>query len=274
MEPKKIKVVTYEYKLPINTEITIAVISDLHERPFDKIIEILNLYDLDLILLPGDILERHDEAISNMKKAEMDCIQNVSVFWRFFCKIIKSMGLNKINEMYSSMGLGISFIKKISHICPIVMSVGNHEWYYTDEDKTLFYECGVTLIDNEFTVFPVKGNILSIGGLSSRYDLEWIEEFVNQPTIKILLCHHPELYLSKIKNRYGDKIDLAISGHAHGGQIRLFNRGVYSPGLGFFSKYSKGFYNNFLITSGIANTAFFPRINNPSEICILHIAEE
>ena len=81
---------------------------------------------------------------------------------------------------------------------------------------------------------------------------------------KILLDHHSEnyeLYTKKLS------IDLILSGHNHGGQIRLFGRGLYEANQGIFPQYSGGLYDERLIVSrGLANTKQIPRINNPTEL--------
>lgn len=49
---------------------------------------------------------------------------------------------------------------------------------------------------------------------------------------KLLLTHYPEYFLGKL-NDYD--IDLAITGHAHGGQVRLpFIGGLYAADQGLF----------------------------------------
>lgn len=271
MRSVPIKLTTYELNLPIQGEMNIAVISDLHERPYNSIVKILKTYNLDLILLPGDTLERHDEMKLDFKKDDIDRWQSTSSYWKGFCYWINKLGLNRTNDLYAVSNNGIEFIKEASKLSKVILSVGNHEWFFTKEDLSVFEEYDITALDNKYISICVKDNVLNIGGLSTRYNLDCFKKFSEQKNVKILLCHHPELYLNKVKYEYGNKIDLCISGHAHRGQIRLFNRGVYAPGLGFFSKFSKGIYENFFVTSGIANTAFFPRINNPSEICILHV---
>jgi predicted MPP superfamily phosphohydrolase len=59
-----------------------------------------------------------------------------------------------------------------------------------------------------------------------------------------------------------------LSGHAHGGQIRLFNRGLFAPGQGWWPKWTKGVYDHCLVVStGLSNTASpIPRLFNPTEI--------
>ena len=94
-------------------------------------------------------------------------------------------------------------------------------------------------------------------------DLDWLTDFCGVPEYKILLCHHPE-YWPLLRSR---KLDLVLSGHAHGGQWRIMGRGVYAPGQGFFPKLTSGVVENrLLISRGLANTTIIPRINNPVEI--------
>ena len=69
------------------------------------------------------------------------------------------------------------------------------------------------------------------------------------------------------------EISLVVSGHAHGGQWRFYDpfkriwRGVLAPGQGWFPKWTKGVYDERLVVSaGLSNTTWIPRINTPTEI--------
>ena len=63
---------------------------------------------------------------------------------------------------------------------------------------------------------------------------------------------------------------MVLSGHAHGGQIRIFDKGILAPGQGFFPKYTHGMYDSKMIVGrGIGNQVPIPRINNPSEIIVI-----
>jgi len=87
--------------------------------------------------------------------------------------------------------------------------------------------------------------------------------------MKILLSHHPEYYAQYIK---ATKIDLTVSGHAHGGQWRFFGQGIFAPGQGFFPKYTAGVHDDRLIISrGLGNPHPIPRFNNPPELVIVEI---
>lgn len=68
-------------------------------------------------------------------------------------------------------------------------------------------------------------------------------------------------------------IDLILSGHAHGGQIRLFGHGIYASHQGFLPRYTSGVYENRLVVSrGLSNSKLIPRIGNPKEIVIVNIS--
>lgn len=82
----------------------------------------------------------------------------------------------------------------------------------------------------------------------------------------LLLSHHPEYY--PVVEPYAD---LILAGHGHGGHWRAFGRGVFSPGQGWFPKYTKGQYGKMLVSAGLTNTTWIPRINNPTELVIVEV---
>jgi predicted MPP superfamily phosphohydrolase len=99
--------------------------------------------------------------------------------------------------------------------------------------------------------------------------LDMFEGFPSSEKFSILLCHHPEYYPKYLKDK---NIDLILSGHAHGGQIRLFGRGLFAPGQGILPKYDGGAFDNRLVVGrGLANTAFVPRFFNRREIVCVDI---
>lgn len=66
-------------------------------------------------------------------------------------------------------------------------------------------------------------------------------------------------------------VDLILSGHAHGGQWRLFGRiPIYAPGQGVLPKYTKGLYQTsagrMIVITGCANHIWYPRFGNPCEV--------
>ena len=186
----------------------------------------------------------------------------------------------------------LPFLQACADIAPTFMSLGNHEWTLCDEDIAIMEETGVTVLDNSFVQYK---NVV-IGGLSSagvtmyreyrkvkpeRYphwdygdrpdisdpDVAWLDNFCDQDGYKILLSHHPEYRNRYLKNK---PIDMVLSGHAHGGQIRLFGRGLFAPGQGILPKYTSGVHGNMIISKGLANTAgTIPRLFNPREVVFI-----
>ena len=63
-----------------------------------------------------------------------------------------------------------------------------------------------------------------------------------------------------------------VSGHAHGGQWRIFGRGVFAPGQGLFPKYTSGIHDGRLVISrGLKKSGTIPRIFNSPELVIIDI---
>ena len=65
----------------------------------------------------------------------------------------------------------------------------------------------------------------------------------------------------------GRDVDLVLAGHAHGGQVRVFGRGLYAPGQGLLPKYTHGVIDHRMIVSaGASNSVSIPRWGNPCEV--------
>ena len=85
---------------------------------------------------------------------------------------------------------------------------------------------------------------------------------VDDTKFNILLSHNPTgAQILQDKN-----FDLVLSGHVHGGIIRLFNKGLLDPARKLFPKYDKGLYQ-------IGNTKFM-RINNTPELNLITLKTE
>lgn len=71
-------------------------------------------------------------------------------------------------------------------------------------------------------------------------------------------------------------VDLALSGHAHGGQFRLpFVGGLVAPNQGLFPKYDSGLYTegntNMIVSRGIGNSILPFRFNNRPEVILIEL---
>ena len=165
------------------------------------------------------------------------------------------------------------FVKTVPEIVPVFYSIGNHERKFRQRDAYLqtVKESKAILLDNESTGFCG----VRIGGLSSakeKPDTDFLDRFEKEDGYRLLLCHHPEIYRDYVAGR---NIDLTLCGHAHGGQIQFFGRGLYAPGQGLFPQLTHGLHDGgkMLISRGMTNGAKprIPRINNPCELIIINL---
>ena len=91
-----------------------------------------------------------------------------------------------------------------------------------------------------------------------------------RPEFRLLMCHHPEYYPRHIAPH---DIDLTLSGHAHGGQVRIGKQGLYAPGQGLLPRLTSGFYDGgrLLVSRGMTNATWAPRIRCKCELIILRL---
>ena len=158
----------------------------------------------------------------------------------------------------------LPFLRGCAAVAPTFLSLGNHEWMLDEEDMERIAATGVVVLDNcwlerdglvidgltsgyvtdyrRFRAtqdgaerYPKKEDLSGIGGAvtASQHQPEtaWLSNFASAPGFHILLSHHPE-YFPLVPG----EVELAVSGHAHGGQWRFFNRGVWCPGQGLWPK--------------------------------------
>ena len=171
----------------------------------------------------------------------------------------------------------LRFLETVPEILPVFYSVGNHERKFRQREAYMqkVSESKVILLDNESMDFHGA----RIGGLSSSWhetpDMAFLERYEKESGYRLLLCHHPEMYRDYVRGR---DVDLTLCGHAHGGQIQFFGRGLYAPGQGLFPKLTHGLHDGgkMLISRGMTNGAKprVPRINNPCELIIINLEKE
>lgn len=182
-----------------------------------------------------------------------------------------------------------ALLEKLSLKYPIYYADGNHELktrIRTDEFGKRYEEYesylsskGVSFINNE-SVYLSSNNV-SIYGLSLDFDyykkfldikpsVEYINELIKvakKDSYCIVLAHNPEYF-----DEYsGWGADLVLSGHYHGGLMRIpFIGGVISPRYRLFPKYDYGLFKrdkaNMLLSCGLGTHTLPIRIFNPGEI--------
>ena len=252
----------YRLKKPIR----IAHVSDMHERSCDDILVLLTAECPDLICVTGDTFERYD----NRPQYNFDhrpfkrLIINTIHYGNCLLTKLEPQSKKADRENVER------FLRAAVRLAPVYMSLGNHEQKLTDEDYRFLDETGITLLDNADIPVEVNGFRFTLGGMSCWDYEEWLPEFLEKDGFKLLLCHQPNQYLSELQDK---GIDLTLSGHTHGGQMRIGKKGMgfFVPGQGMFGKFAYGsfFKDRLIVSAGCANTAAFPRIFNPRELVMI-----
>lgn len=265
------RIILTEYTIPagLPEQISLALVTDLHERDPEPVLKLLREGcpngRPNLIMAAGDTFERYTRRRDN----QWEFPESLSA--RIFRELL--MRMDDLAERFSGQKEhdpenAYHFLREAGKIAPLYLSLGNHDRYFLPEDISVIRESGTVLLDNRDTEVRVRDVRLRIGGLSSEPDFDWLDEFSRKDGYKILLCHHPEYY-SFLKDR---DISLILSGHAHGGQIRIFGRGIYAPGQGVLPKYTRGVYDGRMVVSaGCVNTASVPRWGNHCEVVMIHL---
>ena len=265
----------------LNTPVSVALLADLHGRPFDSVISSLTEHKPEIICIAGDILYGSHPLDD---RSPLETQEHV-----------------------------LPFLRSCVSLAPTYLSLGNHEWMLDEDDLQTIASTGVTILDNNWVTitvddrdivlagltsayvtdyrrfvdamdpaeragnrYPRKNTIRGIGGLTTASEhvpeTAWLSDFAAQSGFKIIISHHPE-YITLIP----ESVELVCSGHGHGGQWSYYSFkrkrmcGLFAPGQGWFPKYTKGLYENRLIVSaGLSNTARVPRLFNPTEIVYIN----
>ncbi len=227
----------------------IAHLSDIHSRIPSKLIPTLSKQCPDIICITGDLA--HDNGA--------------------FEPLVELVG-------------------ELSSLASLFIISGNHDIWRGDYEQFVraCRQKGAHWLRNESTAFEKNGKKIYISGIDDPFSTlrdkieKSIEKNLTQLTpmdgFNMLLFHRANL----LDTICGKGYDLILSGHMHGGQIRIPHLGgVVCPKSNlndyknrpFFPKYSGGQYTlgecTAIVSRGIGNTAPLPRLYNRPEICMI-----
>ncbi len=248
------------YRLPSRHEgvaFRAAVVADLHDRPFEKILPLLERERPDLILIPGDLTESLTPAATGRPRPGLSLLHHCATIAPTFY----ALGNHEIGGCHGA----IHRAKRAGALPPP---------FVMDEARArAIRESGAILVRGE----PIQWGNITLASLESGLlnpdwmpDLSVVDTLTATSGYRLLLCHHPEYYARYLTER---DIDLVVAGHAHGGQWRIFGRGVYAPDQALFPKYTGGVHDGRLVISrGVANSVRpIPRLFNPCEVVMVEV---
>jgi predicted MPP superfamily phosphohydrolase len=155
--------------------------------------------------------------------------------------------------------------------------LGNHEHWYGSprEVAAVFRDHQISLLNNAHRMIQTDQGPFAVAGIddlgNGHADLGAALQGRDPSTPTLLLSHQPEIF--PLAAQHG--IPLTLSGHWHGGQIRLSLPGLELSLAHLLSPYPEGLYrldaSHLYVTRGIG-TAWAPiRLNASPEVTLLHL---
>lgn len=190
----------------------------------------------------------------------------------------------------------INYISTLAGHYPVFYALGNHEYrmkLYDDQYGDKYYtirdylgEKGVVFLEDETITLEKDNAHLALSGL--EIDAAFYSKFhktamgsglvsmhlgeADKDVYNLMLAHNPEYF-----NRYAEwGADLVISGHLHGGMVRIPGLGgMMSPKFKLMPEYDYGMFeygdSMMLVSRGLGAHTIKVRINNNPELVNLKI---
>lgn len=228
----------------------IAHVSDLHNAVFgrknEKLLSLIRAAEPDIIAITGDLIDsRHTDIDS-----------------------------------------ALAFVEAAAEIAPVYYVTGNHESRLDfDAIEPRLIAAGARVLRNEAEYIEHGGERIRLAGIDdpsfirtggtaeerAAAELEQLGD--GGGTFTVLLAHRPEHV--EVYAEYG--AGLVLSGHAHGGQVRLpLLGGLYAPGQGLLPEYDSGLYSlgetQMVVSRGLGNSVAPLRVNNRPELVIVTLS--
>ena len=222
----------------------LVVLADLHGRQFGQdsaaLLEAVKEARPDLICLPGDLFDE-DTDLSMLPP----------------------------------------LLEGLTALAPVCYVTGNHEWQVKELRQVLasMEAAGVTVLQNEYALLRRGEATLVVAGVDDpcgpadkktpRALVEEIRAEQGDPCILMLSHRNDELPLWA-----GLGVDLVLSGHCHGGVVRLpFLGGVFGTEHQLFPDFDSGLYRSaqttLFVSRGLGLGRLPFRLNNRPQLAIL-----
>lgn len=203
-----------EYAVPVDNlppefiGFTILHLTDLHGKQYgqnqEKLLNLINQQEFDLIAITGDLVNKHNPLLAPVEE------------------LIEGLSSSEI------------------YFVP-----GNHDhWAGYAGIKNSLLALDIRILENEAVRYTRGDSHLWLLGVDDPYlGLDRLDEAMKEATDSaplILLSHAPNIFSAAVE----EGIDLVLTGHTHGGQIRLpFPGAPFVPGQGLFPQYDYGIFS-------------------------------
>ncbi len=250
----------------IKKDLSFVILSDLHGRSFgednEQLIDKIEALKPDMVIMSGDIMTAKDPFFSIER------------------------GVDRTE----------SLIKRLAEKYPVYFGPGNHEerikweqWKYSfsyEDMMRRFKEAGAVILSNQSVDIDEYNLRISCLNMPEKYykkgnkglhesDMDRLMGKARAERYQILIAHNPEY----VPTYAAWGADLSISGHYHGGLVRLpLFGGLISPKLEIFPKYSGGVYHKGgkrqIVSCGLGTHTYPLRFFNPAELTYVKMEKE
>lgn len=232
--------------------VRLVLLTDLHGCDYGQdqgeLLDVVEAQNPDLVLLGGDIV---DDEVRMPEERSLATVEALAERW------------------------------------PVYYVTGNHEFWTgrVDAIREEISRRGAVVLAGECVQVTAAGQPLQLCGIDDpnvgerawQRQLEDVTAALEEDTFSILLTHRPE----RVEDYTGRGFDLALAGHAHGGQWRLpgLINGLLAPNQGLFPPYAGGSYDleetTLLVSRGLARESTrVPRFFNPPEVVVVELVPE
>ncbi len=256
VEPSRLRVRRYELTLiglpPALDGLRIGQLSDTHYGPYvsaahiRRAVELLNAEQLDLVAMTGDYLHRSSASIAT--------------------------GIALLAEARSRFGS--------------VAVLGNAEhWRGPDACQAELRRHGIHVIDNDRLFLTTEGlrdhelpdQSLAVCGLGDHWgdvqDTDAALRGVSEGCPRVVLTHNPDTAERMHRRRPEARFDLQLSGHTHGGQVRIPGLGAPAVPSRYGRKYAGGLVQGpswpVLVSRGVGVSVAPMRLGVLPEVVVL-----
>jgi predicted MPP superfamily phosphohydrolase len=280
IEPTWILIKNIELTLPhLDKQFTdwkIVQITDIHVNPsmtekrLERIVNLVNAQKPQIIAITGDFISSEPNFF---KKILVNKLQNIfpnidfSQYPQFEINYTQKIDYNKILT---------NTLSKLNPEYQTFAVLGNHDHFpfqHTPIVRNALKQSNIIELSNDvYSISKDNGN-LNIAGVDDylfrKTNLDLVLKKLPDQGANIILCHEPDFAdISAATNKF----DLQLSGHSHGGQVKIpFKGPPFLPP--FAHKYYHGFYQvgNMIqyTSSGVGMVSPYLRFNSRPEITVI-----
>lgn len=258
VEPSLVTVTRVQIPFPLRSSVKIAVISDLHVGPYkgaryiERVVRRINAELPDAVIIAGDLILTEELGPQNLRDLE------------------------PLKNLRPALGT-FAILGNHDHGVYRLFSPGQYR--PPDRSDVLaerLRSFGLIVLENAQSEIRIGDEAFRIAGiedaLSGEADIVQTLQDVNENSPVILVSHNPDIILDPLSKL----ASIIVSGHTHGGQIRI-------PGYGPISalpthigrKYDQGIFTldsdtTLAITRGVGESGPRARLFAPPEILLIH----